>query len=116
MFGKIAVSLAVGLGLCAATVRLPAAPCIVTNTPGPKACQLDCCKNKACCATSHERTGPPVQPVAKLSSDQQNVATIPATIVFTLLVQLAAESRVVSSAERIAHSPPLLSLTCIRLI
>jgi|SRR4029077_3179013 len=116
MFSKITVSGAVTLALCAATLRLPAAPCIVTNTPSPEACQPGSCANKACCATSHERTGPPVQPLAKLSSDQQNVATIPATIVFALLVQVATESRVLSRAERIAHLRPLLSLTCIRLI
>ena len=116
MFPKVTVSVAVALALCAATLRLPAAPCIVTNTPSPEACQPGCCANKACCATSHQRTGPPVQPLAKLSSDQQNVATIPATIVFALPVQAATESRVLSSAERMAHSPPLLSLTCIRLI
>jgi hypothetical protein len=116
MFSKITVSVAVALALCAATLRLPAAPCIVTNTPSPEACQPGCCANKACCATSHQRTGPPAQPVAKLSSDQQNVTTIPATIVFALPVHVATESRVLSSAERIAHSPPLLSLTCIRLI
>src|SRR6266513_2804749 len=103
MVGKITVSLAVGLALFAVTVRLTAAPFIVANTPSPKACQPGCCANKACCATSHERTGPPVQPLAKLSSDQQNVTTIPATIVFALPVQAATESRVLSSAERMAH-------------
>jgi len=116
MVSRITVSGAIALALFAATVRLPAAPCIVTNTPSPDACQPGCCANKACCATSHQRTGPPVQPLAKLSSDQQNVTIIPATIVFALLVQAATESRVLSSAERMAHSPPLLSLTCIRLI
>jgi hypothetical protein len=116
MFSKVTVSVAVGLALCAATLRLPAAPCIVTNTPSPEACQPGCCANKACCATSHKRTSPPVQPLAKLSSDQQNVATIPATIVFALPVQAATASRVLSSAERMAQSPPLLALICIRLI
>jgi hypothetical protein len=116
MFGKMAVSLGVGLALFAATVRLPEAPCIVTNTPSPEACQPGCCANKACCVTSHERTGPPVQPLAKSTADQQNVATIPATIVLALPVQVATEPRNLSGTESMAHSPPLLSLTCIRLI
>jgi hypothetical protein len=116
MLGKITVSLAVGLALFAATVRLPAAPCIVANTPSPAACQPGCCANKACCATSHERTGPPVQPLAQSSGDQQNVATIPATIVFALPVEVATEPRNLSGTECMAHSPPPLSLTCIRLI
>jgi hypothetical protein len=116
MFGKITVSLAVGLALFAVTVRLPAAPCIVANTPSSEACQPGCCANKACCATSQERTGPPVQPLAKSSPDQQNVATITATIVFASPVQVATEPRNLLGAERMAHSPPLLSLTCIRLI
>ena len=116
MVGKITVSLAVGLALFAVTVRLPAAPCIVANTPSPKACQPGSCANKACCATSHERTGPPVQPLAKSSLDQQNVATIPVTIVYALPVQVGAEPRNLSGTECMAHSPPPLSLTCIRLI
>jgi hypothetical protein len=116
MFGKITVSLAVGLALFAVTVRLPAAPCILANTPSPEACKPGCCANKACCATSHERTGLPVQPLAKSSPEQQNVATIPATIVFALPVQVATEPRSLSRTECMAHSPPLLSLTCIRLI
>jgi len=117
MVSRITVSVAVGLALFAAAVRLPAgATCIVTNTSSEKACQPGCCANKACCATSHERTGPPVQPLAKSPSDQQNVATVPAVIAFALPVQVATESRILSSAECIAHSPPPLALSCICLI
>ena len=116
MFGKVTVSVAVGLALFAATVRLPATPCFVTYTPSEKACQPGCCANKSCCATSHERAGPPIQLLAKSSGDQQNVATIPAAIVFALPVQVATEPRNLSGTECMAHSPPPLSLTCIRLI
>src|SRR6266513_3988791 len=116
MVGKITVSLAVGLALFAVTVRLPAAPCIVANTPSPKACQPGCCANKACCATSHERTGPPVQPLAKSSLDQQNVETLPPTVAAFWSVQVPVESLGFSSAEWAEHSPPALELICIRLI
>jgi hypothetical protein len=116
MFSKVTVSVAVGLALFAATVRLPATPCFVTNTPSEKACQPGCCANKACCTTSHERTGPPVQPLAKSSPDQQNVATLPPTVAAFWSVQIAVEPQVFSSAEWTEHSPPPLELICIRLI
>jgi hypothetical protein len=116
MISRIAVSILVGLALFAATVRLPAAPCIVTSTPSPKACQPGCCANKACCETSHERTGPSVQPLAKSSSDQHNIGAIPAAVGVELPFQCARESHVISSAETSGHSPPTLALTCIRLI
>jgi len=116
MISKITVSVAVGLALFAATVRLPATTCIVTNTSSPKACQPGCCANKACCATSHERTGSPVQPMAKAGSDQQNIATFPSTVPVAVFNYVAEESFIFSSAEGSAHSPPPLALICIRLI
>jgi hypothetical protein len=116
MLSKVTVSVAVGLALFAATVRLPATPCFVTNTPSEKACQLGCCANKVCCATSHERTGPPVQPFAKSGLDQQNLATPPSVVAAVVLNQTATESLVFLSVEGTAHSPPPLALICIRLI
>jgi hypothetical protein len=71
MFSKITVSIAVGLALLAATVRLLASPCILSNTSSEKARQPGGFANKAFCAKSHQRTGPPVQPLAKSVSDQQ---------------------------------------------
>jgi hypothetical protein len=35
IFSKITASVAVGLALCAATVRLPASPCILSNASSP---------------------------------------------------------------------------------
>jgi hypothetical protein len=116
MFSKVTVSVAVGLALFAATVRLPATPCFVTNTPSEKACQPGCCANKTCCATSHERTGPAVQPLAKSSPDQQNAATLPPIAGAFCSVQLAIESQDLSHVEWAEHSPPPLERTCIRLI
>jgi hypothetical protein len=57
-----------------------------------------------------------VQPLAKSPSDQQNVVTTPAAIAFVFPVQVATESRILSSAECKAHSPPPLALSCICLI
>jgi hypothetical protein len=116
MLSKVTVSVAVGLALFAATVRLPATPCFVTNTPSEKACQPGCCANKTCCATSHERTGPPVQPFAKSGLDQQNLTTPPTAVVAVVLNQTATESLVFSSVEWAAHSLPPLELICICLI
>jgi hypothetical protein len=116
MFSKSTVSIAVGLALCAATVRLAPSPCILSNTSSPAACQPDCCANKACCKTSHERTGPPVQPFAKSGSDQQNIVALPSAVIVAVLNQTATESLVFSSVESTAHSPTPLALICIRLI
>jgi len=35
IFSKITASVAVGLALCAATARLPASPCILSNASSP---------------------------------------------------------------------------------
>jgi len=116
MLRRVTVGLVVVAALFSATVRLPAAPCIVTNTPGPKACQPGCCANKACCATSHQRTGPPVQPLAKSGLDQQDFAALPAAAAPLLTLSSSSESKVVFLTEPSAHSPPRLSLLCTFLI
>jgi hypothetical protein len=116
MLSKVTVSFAVGLALFAATVRLPAAPCMLTNAPSERACQPGCCANKACCETSYQRTGPPVQSLAKSGADQQNIATLPATVAVVVLNEAATGSSFFPSAEDSAHSLPPLALSCIRLI
>jgi hypothetical protein len=116
MISKITVRIAVGLALSAATVRLPATTCILTNTSSPKACQPGCCANKACCARSHERTGPPVQPLAKSSSDQPTFAAIPAITAIGFVRRDFTKSRDVSIENFTSHAPALLALICIRLI
>ena len=116
MLRRVTVGLVVVAALFLATVRLPAAPCIVTNTPGPKACQPGCCANKACCATSHQRTGPPVQPLAKSGLDQQSFTALPATTAPLLTLSSSSESRIVFHTEPVAHSPPRPSLLCTFLI
>jgi hypothetical protein len=116
IFSKSLVSVAVGLAVFAAAIRLPAAPCVLTNVASPKACQPNCCANKTCCKTSKERTEPPAQPLVKSSQDQQNVAAVPAAIPVALPVQIATEPRVAPRAKCSAHSPPPFALICIRLI
>jgi hypothetical protein len=117
MLRRVTVSLAIVAALFSASVRLPAAPCIVTNTPGPKACQPGCCANKACCTTSHQRTGPPAQPLAKSGLDQQNLAALPATPAPILLtLSGSSQSTILFPAEPVAHFPPRLSMLCTFLI
>ena len=116
MLAKAAVSVAVGLSLCAATLRLPTVSCVLSNSSSPVACKPGCCANKACCETSHERTAAPVQPFAKSGLDQQNLAPSPAIVATVVLNQTATESPVFLSVGWTAHSPTPLALGCIRLI
>ncbi len=117
MLGKSIVSVAVGMALFAATVRLPAAgPCFLTKVASAQACKPDCCANKTCCKTTRERTGVSAQPLAKASLGQQNIAPVPATILHLLPMQIVTAARVVSAGVFAAHSPPTLALICIRLI
>src|ERR1041385_175162 len=109
MVSRVAIVIAVVLALLTATVRLPAAPGFGTNTPGPKACQMDCCGNKTCCLTSHERTGPTKQPLTKGPSDQQNIAAVATQNGIRLPIEATREPELFSSAETCAHSPPTLA-------
>jgi hypothetical protein len=113
---ELTISFAIVATLFCASVRLPAAPCIVTNTPGPKACEPGCCKNKKCCETSHERTGPASQPLAKAGLDQQNLVPLALPISAPSLLSLPNEKQVASYAEPTTHSPPRLPLLCTFLI
>ncbi len=116
MLSKISMSMLVVIALLFGAIRLPAAPCILSNAPTEKACQSGCCAYKSCCETSHKRTGLPAQPLAKSASDQQNVVSLPALVGIEMLNRTATEIGFFSSAECIAHSPAPLALNCIRLI
>src|ERR1700730_2931689 len=116
MAGKISVSVMLATALILGAVRLPTAPCILANAPSEKACTPGCCANKSCCETSHQRTGRPVQPLAKSSSDQQNIATLSSTAAVAVSDQTATELFVFPSVEQGVHSPAPLALICIRLI
>src|SRR2546423_916266 len=116
MRAKVMVSVAIAATLFSATVRLPAAPCILTNTPGEEACEPGCCANKSCCATSHKRTGAPVQPLAKSSSDQQTIVAPAIRAVLPLAAPIVAEAKIVFIADQAATSPSRLALLCTFLI
>ena len=110
------VSVAILVALFTATVRLPAAPCIIDNTASEKPCMRGCCANKACCTTTHQRTGPAAQPLAKAASDQQNITTVSVSIPIPLAIQATANSPVYSSVEVAFTSVPRLALLCTFLI
>jgi hypothetical protein len=116
MLGKIATSLILAAALFLGAVRLPAAPCLLSNAPTEKKCTMGCCKYKSCCDTSDQRTGPPVQPLAKASPNQQNIASLPAIVAPVISRDIADELFAFSIAEHTAHSPAPLALICIRLI
>lgn len=116
MFGKNSAAVMLVVALVIGAVRLPAAPCILSNAPTEKACAMDCCKNKSCCETSHQRTGLPVQPLAKAGSSHQNVVALASTVPVAVFNYVAERPVIFSSAECNAHSPPPLALLCIRLI
>jgi len=113
---KISISVVVAMALFLGAVRLPGVSCVLSNAPSEKACIPGCCANKTCCETSQERTGPPVQPLAKSVFDQQNIATLSSTVAITVLQRVAEESPVLAGEEWTAHSLPPLALICIRLI
>jgi len=116
MLGRITISLAMAVALMATPFHVSARSCIVFDTAMNKACQPACCANKTCCATSPKNTAPVSQPLAKSASAQQNIATLPSSVAFVGLDPGARTSRVFSSRDCTAHSPPTLALTCIRLI
>jgi hypothetical protein len=116
MLGRISISVMLAAALLLGVVRVPAAPCILSNAPAEKACPMGCCEYKSCCETSQKRTGSPVQPLAQSVSDQQNIATLASTVPVTVFDQAATELFVFSRAEGSAHSPSPLALSCIRLI
>jgi len=116
MLRRITVSGAIVIALFAATVRLPAVPCIITNTASEQPCAPGCCANKTWCVTSHQRTGSAAQPLAKTTSDQQNIATLSVSIAIPLAIQPVAKSSVYSSVESASVSVPRLALLCTFLI
>jgi hypothetical protein len=116
MPARISISVMLATGIFLSAVRLPAAPCILSNAPSEKACTMGCCKNKSCCETSQQRTGPPAQALAKAGCDQQNIATFAPTLPVAVFAQVATEFVAFPGVECRTHSPPPLALICIRLI
>jgi len=115
MLSRMMISMLVLVAFAASPASLSARQCILSNTSSDKACQSSCCGNQTCCATSPKNSAP-TQPLAKSGSDQQSVAASPSVIAVAVLNPAAETSSIFSSRDRTAHSPPPLSLLCIRLI
>jgi hypothetical protein len=115
--GKLLLSVLTAALLGAATVRLPASPCMLMNTPSEKACQSGCCANKTCCETSHQRTSSPAEPLAKSSPTYQLAAIVaPVIQVFLPSKDLPRPRTVVLSRQSVGHSPARLAFLCSFLI
>jgi hypothetical protein len=117
MFTRATIPLALAAAMLVAPMRLPAPACILTNMPSEKACSAQCCANKACCQTSQKRTSPPLQPLATVGLQQQNIAALPAVIAVTEVPGLSIDRSGTSLSLKTSTShPPTLALICIRLI
>jgi hypothetical protein len=105
------------LAMLAAPLHLPAASCILSNAPSPKACKMDCCANKTCCAVSEENTGLASQPFAQSGVQKQQIVALVATAPASFLAQSIPLDRLAWASVPVrTHSPPPLAANCIRLI
>src|SRR5438445_12703565 len=116
MLNRIMISVAVAATLIAAPVSVSARSCILSNSPGEKACQSSCCANKTCCATSPKNTAPESQPLAKADSGQQLNATGFAAALPLSSCEVGAEQFRFQATAPLANSPPRLALLCTFLI
>jgi hypothetical protein len=105
------------LAMLARPLQLRAASCILSNAPSDKACQMDCCANKSCCAASKKSRSPVSPPLLK-SSDAAQQLLIPFVSVPLIdsIAPAASPRQVCVTVPVRAHSPPPLAATCIRLI
>jgi len=116
MLSRIIISMAIAAALFTAPVGLAARSCILSSAPSQKACQLTCCANKTCCATSPKNTAPPSQPLAKADSGQQLSAIGFVTALPLSSCEVGAEQFRFQAAAPLANSPPRLALLCTFLI
>ena len=117
MASRIAVSLLLAMTIVLAPARLSARPCVLSNVPSEKACEISCCANKTCCATSPKNTSAPSQPLAKSHSIAKLDAASAATLISILPSHTTGTEQFSHFfASYYAHSPPTLALICIRLI
>jgi hypothetical protein len=116
MLSRIIISMATVAALFTAPVGFAARSCILSSAPNQKACQLRCCPNKTCCATSPKNTAPSSQPLAKADSSQQlNTACFAVALPFSSYETGAEQFRFQATAPS-ANSPPQLALLCTFLI
>src|SRR6266487_4264814 len=116
MLSRVILSMATAIALLAAPIGSAARSCILSSAPAQKACQLSCCANKTCCATSPKNTAPQSQPLAKADSGQQLSATCFAAALPLSSYEVGAEQFRFQAAAPLANSPPRLALLCTFLI
>jgi hypothetical protein len=111
------ISVAMAAAVFTAPVGFTARSCILSSTPEQKACQAGCCANKTCCATSPKNTAAPSQPIAKGDSSYKlNATWIAVATAASPSREFGTQRFLLSNAASGAHSPPTLTLICIRLI
>jgi hypothetical protein len=113
---RAAILLAVVLALLARPLQLPAASCILSNAPSDKACKMDCCANKTCCAVSKKNVAPTSQPLSQDGASRQQVIGFVSVPAIESIAAAASAQPVHTIVPVRAHSPPPLAATCIRLI
>jgi len=112
----VAIAVAIVMALFAATVRLPASPCIITNAADSKPCAPGSCANKKCCATSQERTGPSTQTLAKTNITNETLAATPSVVAIPLSIQAVSEAQYWPSVAVGRASQDRTALLCTFLI
>lgn len=110
------MSIVVLVALVIVPLRVSARTCIIYDTPSQKACQMDCCANKTCCATSHKNTAPTSQPLAKSGSAHELAATCPPVSAAVHLIASHPQQVVQLCPGHSPDSPPQLAVLCTFLI
>jgi len=116
MLSRIITSVAMTAALVTAPVSFASRSCILSSAPAQQACKPGCCANKTCCATSSEHKSAPSQPLTKGDSSYKVSAASVALAVVPPSPESWAQRFPVFNVESTAHSPPTLTLICIRLI
>jgi hypothetical protein len=110
------MSIVAVVALVVAPLRVSARTCIIYDTQNQKACHMDCCANKTCCATSHKNTAPTSQPLAKSDSAHELAATCPPVIAAVLPIASHHQQVVQLCLGHSPNSPPQLAVLCTFLI
>ena len=116
MLGNILSSLLLAASLGAATVRLPVAPCMLSNTPATRACLPESCANKICCETSLQRTSAPSQSLVKSDASQEISAVPLLAVARPLPLAIPVARQTLLPAPTFALPPPARVLLCTFLI
>jgi hypothetical protein len=112
-----AILITVVLAMAVTPLRLPAASCILSNAPSQKACKMDCCANKTCCAVSEKNKGLASQPLAQNAAAKHQVIGVLVTLPVASSALLIQREPVAPEALPVRrHAPPPLAANCIRLI